>query len=175
MPPSLHMSRRWILTISYLRGNHVLRIYLRPTSCCHLLRTQGFFCVDCPKLFPLAPRPKPSPAPGTKRRASGTLTAKAVLSQRRANMKRNAEAAKQRREGAAQKRARGEKARWSYRGSAADNHVKRQLGTQNIGTAFDGSHGVDSQDIINIPECVQLTRIFGFDCTDRILCFQHWI
>jgi len=114
--------------------------------------TQGFFCVDCPKLFPLVPPPQPSPAPGVKRRASGTLTAKAVLSRRRANMKRNADALKQRREGAAQKRARGEKARWSYRGPAADNHAKRQFGTQGVGPAFDGSQGVDAQDIINIPD-----------------------
>ncbi|KAF8499914.1 glycoside hydrolase superfamily [Gautieria morchelliformis] len=114
--------------------------------------SQGFFCVDCPKLFPLAPRPQPSPTPGAKRRSNGPLTAKAVLTQRRASMKRNAEAARQRREGAAEKRARGENARWAYRGPVADKHPKRQLSTQNVGPAFDGSQGVDSQDILNIPD-----------------------
>ena len=69
-------------------------------------------------------------------------------------MNRNAQAVKQRMEGAAQKRARGEKVRWSYRGPATENRAKRQGTTQNVGPAFDGSQGVDSQDIINIPEYV---------------------
>lgn len=118
-----------------------------------LPRTQGFFCVDCPKLFPLAPRPQPSPAPGTKKRAMGPLTAKAVLNQRRNKLKRSADIVKQRRDGAAEKRARGERVKWSYRGPPTDKvHATRQ--TQNVGPAFDGSQGVDSQDIINIPEYV---------------------
>jgi hypothetical protein len=37
-----------------------------------ILRTGGFFCPDCPKLFPRTPppAPAPSPAPGAKRAAS---------------------------------------------------------------------------------------------------------
>ena len=118
--------------------------------------TQGFFCVGCPKLFPLVRPPQASPLPGQKRRATGPLTAKRLLAQRRATAKRNAEAAQQRPSGAATKRAPGEKVKWTYRGQVggARSHSKRQALSQALGPSFDGSQGVDSQDILNIPACV---------------------
>ncbi|KAF8582695.1 glycoside hydrolase family 5 protein [Ramaria rubella] len=113
--------------------------------------TQGFMCMDCPKLFFKPPAPQPSPSPGQTKRS--LLTTKSILADRRANWKRSAQAIKQRSEGASEKRARGEKAIWTYRGPTTDKvFSKRQQGTQSVGPALDGSQGVDSQDILSIPD-----------------------
>ena len=58
------------------------------------LSNHGFFCVDCPKLFPRAPPPKTSPSPSRRRRAAKPLTKKRLLEERRAALKRTAKADK---------------------------------------------------------------------------------
>ncbi|KAF8504040.1 glycoside hydrolase family 5 protein [Hysterangium stoloniferum] len=119
--------------------------------------TGGFQCVitsdptKCPKLFnpPTAPPPQVSPAPGQKRTVP--LTEKSILAERRARFKRTADALAHKRESAAEKLKRGAKTIWKYRGRD-EKMISTRQATQNVGTAMDGSHGVDSQDILNIPE-----------------------
>ena len=125
-----------------------------------LHRNQGFLCADCPKLFfnkTPAPRPVPSPAPGggRKRSTRGPLTSnlfEMITRERHIEPRRSTP-----RDGV---KIRG---RWTascvypfypaplnllkcYPLAAA----KRQT-AGGIGSAFDGSSGVDSQDILAIP------------------------
>ena len=89
---------RWHSTVAQhiksLDPNHLISSgwapsYLgEPEQFTHILDSshQGFFCVDCPKLFPLAPPPPPpqaSPAPGTRRRRSPKPLTRARLLQER--------------------------------------------------------------------------------------------
>ncbi|KAF5380977.1 hypothetical protein D9615_003950 [Tricholomella constricta] len=107
---------------------------------------QGYFCTDCPKLFPrqvAPPPPRPSPAPRVRRRRAPEPLSKAkLLKERKAAWKRERER---------QKRAGELLDGVKIRGRWTASQTKRQadLGTQ---SAFDGSHGVDSEDIINIPQ-----------------------
>ena len=54
---------------------------------------QGFFCVDCPKLFPRAPQASAS-ASDRRRRVAKPITKKRLLEERRAAWKRTAKAEK---------------------------------------------------------------------------------
>lgn len=54
---------------------------------------QGFFCVDCPKLFPRAPQPSASPS-ARRRRVAKPLTKKRLLQERKAAWKKSARAEK---------------------------------------------------------------------------------
>ncbi|KAF8077951.1 glycoside hydrolase family 5 protein [Lyophyllum atratum] len=110
---------------------------------------QGYFCVDCPKLFPrqvppTPPPPQTSPAPGVRRRTLPEPVSKSkLLKERKAAWKRERER---------QKRAGELPAGVKIRGRWTASHAKRQSDLTSSGPAFDGSHGVDSEDIINIPQ-----------------------
>ncbi|KAH9001278.1 glycoside hydrolase [Lactarius akahatsu] len=104
---------------------------------------QGFFCPDCPKLFfnpSPPPNPVASPVPGgTRKRSTRGLMGPSKLFQMITKERRAASRASAPRNGI---KIRG---RWT-----ASSEAKRQAG--GIGSAFDGSFGVDSQDILSIPE-----------------------
>ncbi|KAG8911799.1 hypothetical protein FRC01_005518, partial [Tulasnella sp. 417] len=106
----------------------------------------GFFCTDCKKLYPLPP-PPPAVSGGSPDRArkrgerTGYLTSAMVREQIKA------------REKAAYRAARNAPgAKRSIRGgwAAPATSFKRQS-ESGLGPNFDGSQGVDSEDIINIP------------------------
>jgi mannan endo-1,4-beta-mannosidase len=105
----------------------------------------GFLCADCPKLFPFQPPapPQPSPPPGEMRarRDLGPITRKRLLKQQAEARKTKYLNTRSSRPGEGSVKIRG---RWV----AAP--AKRQ-DTTGIASAFDGSHGVDCEDILNIP------------------------
>ncbi|KIM65251.1 glycoside hydrolase family 5 protein [Scleroderma citrinum Foug A] len=105
--------------------------------------TQGFMCIDCPKLYPLTPppAPQPSPAPGSKKR-SAPVSSKQILRKRTESKRLNREAAI--RSGTLKKDGIRVRGRW------AATATRRQQ-SQGVGSPYDGSYGVDSQDILNIP------------------------
>ncbi|KAI6167024.1 glycoside hydrolase family 5 protein [Pisolithus thermaeus] len=107
-------------------------------------RTQGFMCTDCPKLYPLSPTPtpQPSPAPGTKKR-SGPVTTEQLLRKRAESRRLNRRAAKL----AGKLKEDGIRVRGRWTATA----TRRQQAPE-VGSASDGSYGVDSQDIMNIPD-----------------------
>ncbi|EGN92442.1 glycoside hydrolase family 5 protein [Serpula lacrymans var. lacrymans S7.3] len=111
--------------------------------------TSGFICLDCPKLYPLnpAPAPAPSASPAAKKRRSivprGPLTKEQLLRDRAEARRHNRAAAKL----AGTLKEDGVKIRGRWVSTAA----KRQ-GTQDIGPTYTGAYGVDSQDILNIPQ-----------------------
>ncbi|KAG2065860.1 glycoside hydrolase [Suillus decipiens] len=104
--------------------------------------TSGFQCIDCPKLYPLtpAPSPVPSPAPGKKRRAA-PLTKEQIIKESAESRRQNRAAA--RRAGTLKEDGVMIRGRWA---STATREV-----SSSIGSTTDGSSGVDSQDILNIP------------------------
>ncbi|KAG2020297.1 CEL4b mannanase [Coprinopsis cinerea AmutBmut pab1-1] len=104
--------------------------------------TGGQFCVDCPKLFPrvVPPPPAVSPVPGLRRRGrTGFLTKSRIIQDRLAARKRNMKRNKT-------------KGGVKIRGRWTSSVTRRQEDLQTLGPAFDGSSGVDSEDILNIPE-----------------------
>jgi mannan endo-1,4-beta-mannosidase len=105
--------------------------------------TSGFQCTDCPKLYPVTPTasPTPSPAPGKKRRNVTPLTKEQILRQRAESRRQNRAAAK--RAGNLKEDGVMIRGRWV---STATREV-----SSSIGPTMDGSSGVDSQDILNIP------------------------
>ncbi|KAL4067621.1 glycoside hydrolase family 5 protein [Scleroderma citrinum] len=105
--------------------------------------TQGFMCTDCPKLYPLTPppAPQPSPAPGTKKR-SAPVTSRQILRKRSESRRLSREAALRR--GTLPQNGVRVRGRW------ASTATRRQQ-SQGVGSSYDGSYGVDSQDIMNIP------------------------
>ncbi|KAL0946904.1 hypothetical protein HGRIS_013066 [Hohenbuehelia grisea] len=107
---------------------------------------QGFFCMGCEKLFfkpQAAPRPQASPAPGVRRRSILMLTKDRVLKQRQQLWKQN----RQLKQLAGIIPTNGVR----IRGNWVATPTRRQ-GDLAVGSAFDGSHGVDSQDIMAIPQ-----------------------
>ncbi|KAF8636655.1 hypothetical protein AX17_003462 [Amanita inopinata Kibby_2008] len=113
----------------------------------HLVSTgnQGFFCADCPKLFqkPRAPPPQPSPSPGVRRSIPKPLTRASLLKEKKALLKRFREAEPS--------KARSTEDGIRVRGRWIATSTKRQQDV-GVGPAFDGSHGVDSEDILSIPQ-----------------------
>ncbi|KAF8964679.1 glycoside hydrolase superfamily [Flammula alnicola] len=107
---------------------------------------QGFFCADCPKLFPrVVPPPQTSATPNNRRRAAKPLTKKRILEERKAAQKK----ARKLQQRSASPAAGGIR----IRGRWMSTETKRQnTEDQGVGSAFDGSQGVDSEDIINIPQ-----------------------
>jgi len=107
---------------------------------------QGFFCVGCPKLFPstpTSPTPQVSPAPGTRRRdLPKFLTRARLLQDRTAALQKTRNL---------QKRSSPPSGGVQVRGRWVATPTRRQ-DDQGVGPAFDGSQGVDSEDILNIPE-----------------------
>jgi mannan endo-1,4-beta-mannosidase len=128
-----------------------------PTT---IISHQGFFCADCPKLFPrvVPPPPQTSPAAGARRRNAEPVTRASLLKERKAMWKKKR--AEQKRTG---QLGEGVRVRGRWIASSEHAHVlcyivlniaqatKRQ---QDIGpgSSFDGSQGVDGEDIINIPQ-----------------------
>ncbi|KAG1837655.1 glycoside hydrolase superfamily [Suillus subalutaceus] len=94
--------------------------------------TSGFQCTNCAKLYPITPRasptPSPSPAPGKKRSRVIPLAREQITRQRAESRRQNRAAAED---------------HWV---STATREV-----SSSIGPTTDGSYGVDSQDILNIP------------------------
>lgn len=107
----------------------------------------GYLCTDCPKLYPLTPAPAPpatSPAPGKKKRSQAKpVTKEQILREQSERRRRNREAAK--RAGTLVEDGVRIRGRW------VSTATKRQQ-TSTTGTLYDGSYGVDSQDISNIPD-----------------------
>lgn len=98
--------------------------------------------MDCPKLFPrvVPPPPQTSPVPSNRRRRNvKPLTKARVLAERKAAMKRATAMAKRTAGGV------------RIRGRWVSTETKRQFDV-GVGSSFDGSQGVDSEDIINIPQ-----------------------
>ncbi|KAJ7063294.1 glycoside hydrolase family 5 protein [Mycena amicta] len=110
--------------------------------------TQGFFCADCPKLFqkPLnAPPPsKPSAAPERRKLKAKPLTNKRILEERKQSRKKNR---------ALKLRSSPPTVGVRVRGNWVATPTRRQdQDDQGVGSAFDGSSGVDSEDILSIPQ-----------------------
>ncbi|KAG0707761.1 glycoside hydrolase family 5 protein [Suillus ampliporus] len=105
----------------------------------------GYMCTDCPKLYPLTPAPAPvtSPLPGKKKRSVAPVTKEQILRERSERRRRNREAAK--RAGTLVEDGVRVRGRWVSTGT------KRQQ-SASLGSMYDGSYGVDSQDISNIPD-----------------------
>jgi mannan endo-1,4-beta-mannosidase len=116
----------------------------------------GFFCTGCPKLFPLPPPPPPGKPPGTPP-GSGPGPGPSAAAVRRAPSKRDmikvrAEERKRIRE---QKKRNGGFKEDSRRVLIRGRWIatpKRQSQNSGLGSSFDGSQGVDSQDILGIPQ-----------------------
>ncbi|EIW85194.1 glycoside hydrolase family 5 protein [Coniophora puteana RWD-64-598 SS2] len=104
--------------------------------------TSGGQCLQCTKLFPLS-APSPQPSPSVKRRNVKQLTKKQLLKDRsearRNNRKRAIEEGTLAKDGV------------QIRGRWVSTAAKRQSSPE-VGQQFDGSTGVDSQDIMNIPD-----------------------
>ncbi|KAG1789858.1 glycoside hydrolase family 5 protein [Suillus plorans] len=106
----------------------------------------GYLCPDCPKLYPLtAPAPPvTSPAPGKKKRSQAKpVTKKQILREESERKRRNREVAK--RAGTLVEDGVRVRGRW------VSTATKRQQSSTS-GSLYDGSYGVDSQDISNIPD-----------------------
>ncbi|PPQ66080.1 hypothetical protein CVT26_010822 [Gymnopilus dilepis] len=106
---------------------------------------QGFFCMDCPKLFPrvVTPPPQTSSTPNN-RRAVRPLTKRSIIQERKEAFKKTRKL---------QRRTGSEAGGIRIRGRWVSTETRRQSADdQGVGSAFDGSQGVDSEDIINIPQ-----------------------
>ncbi|KAF8844970.1 glycoside hydrolase [Paxillus ammoniavirescens] len=122
--------------------------HVRSVDPNHLISagTSGFMCTDCPKLFPLNPAPAPSasPVPGRKKRSKvAPVTTEQILRERAESRRRT--------RGAAQLAGTLKQDGVRIRGRWVSTATRRQ-GTQSVGSIYDGSYGVDSQDITNIPD-----------------------
>ncbi|KAK7014868.1 helicase ATP-binding domain-containing protein [Favolaschia claudopus] len=109
--------------------------------------SQGFFCADCPKKFQstTAPPPSgPSQAVSSRQIKIAPLTRKRILEERKAARK-TSRALKLRSEPPST----GSGVR--VRGKWVSTATRRQDDV-GVGSAFDGSQGVDSEDILNIPD-----------------------
>ncbi|KAK0197116.1 glycoside hydrolase family 5 protein [Armillaria mellea] len=102
---------------------------------------QGFFCIGCPKLFMRTPPPAPqvSAAPGLRRATKPQFLTKRRLMKLREERRRMNRALSGR-----------DVAGVRVRGRWVATPTRRQ--ENEVGSAFDGSAGVDSEDILSIPE-----------------------
>ena len=122
----------------------------------------GFFCVGCPKVFPRAPTPIPSPAPGQRRqRRRGYLTEADLrkLFAKRAKRRLDARGSQDK------SQLRQVRGTWYAPREAGQLplpriyshfhpyrfHPDRKRQTNTFGSNFDGSFGVDSEDLANAP------------------------
>lgn len=135
-------------TTTITQWHSTIAQHIRSVDPNHLVSagTAGFLCADCPKLFPVAPVPPPqtSPVAGVtrRRRDVGPISKARILLEQTKLRKRNREAAKQ----AGTLPQTGIK----IRGRWVSTPERRQ--DTGVGPAFDGSSGVDSEDIGNIPD-----------------------
>ncbi|KAI0320106.1 glycoside hydrolase superfamily [Amylostereum chailletii] len=115
--------------------------FVRSVDPNHMVSTgdQGFTCVNCPKLFFKQPAPAPVPSGAARKRSPARAMSKARLMQK---------VIEDRRRSSTSVPADGVKirGRWS-----ASSMAKRQS-SGSLGQAFDGSTGVDSQDILSAPD-----------------------
>jgi len=129
------------------RWHSIIAQFIKSLDPNHLVASgnQGFFCVDCPKLFPrvIPPPPQVSPAPGSRRRALPSPLTKARLLRERIEARKEARILRE-------ESSQGSEDGVRIRGHWVSTPTKRQDNT--VGAAFDGSQGVDSEDILNIPE-----------------------
>ncbi|KAI5122966.1 hypothetical protein M0805_006845 [Coniferiporia weirii] len=103
---------------------------------------QGFACATCPKLFPIAPKPSVSATPARRKRNFKPVTNERLLAEVKEKRKKTRELKKR------EMLTRGDGLRIRGRWIAAR---QSDPSVSNVGPAFDGSSGVDSQDILNIP------------------------
>ncbi|KAN0077293.1 glycoside hydrolase family 5 protein [Tylopilus felleus] len=135
-------------TETITRWHATVAAHIRSIDPNHLISagTSGFMCIDCPKLYPLhpAPAPTPSPAPGKRKRSKAVpVTREQILRERAKSRRRTQEAAII----AGTLKQDGVRIRGRWMSSAT-----RRQETQDVGSIYDGSYGVDSQDITNIPD-----------------------
>ncbi|KAF5391442.1 hypothetical protein D9757_001897 [Collybiopsis confluens] len=119
----------------------------------HLISSgsQGFLCMDCPKMF-ATPTPAPAPAPPTQPSHRAAAVRRAIpkpLTRDRIIQERNERWKKTR--ALLPKSERGQGSGIRIRGRWLSTPTKRQDDIQDAGSAFDGSQGVDSQDILGFP------------------------
>jgi mannan endo-1,4-beta-mannosidase len=148
-------SRAGCTTQTVTKWTATMSDHVRSVDPNHLVSSgnAGFYCLDCEKLFPLVspppppPAPKVSPAPGFRRRKAESLSPKeSLLVGWAADRKRKREL-KKRSSRELQRPA--NLARTPIRGRWKSTASRRQA--TSLGPAFDGSHGVDTEDILNIP------------------------
>jgi mannan endo-1,4-beta-mannosidase len=109
-------------------------------------RIHGFFCTGCPKLFPRPIRP-PGPRPSAKAtirrgKVPAALSKRDLIKDRADKRKRTRQQMK--RDGTLSTNG------IQVRGSWVSTTTRRQ--NSGLGSAFDGSEGVDSEDILGIPQ-----------------------
>lgn len=112
----------------------------------HLVATgdSGYYCVDCTKVYPYVP---PPPAPSMRRRSAhreGPLTRAKLLARDEDWKRRNLPPPAKKRERSTLGRM--IRARWS-----APTESRRKRQSNEFGSLFDGSFGVDTEDLANIP------------------------
>ncbi|KAJ7155973.1 glycoside hydrolase family 5 protein, partial [Mycena crocata] len=106
--------------------------------------SQGFFCVDCPKLFQRTTPPPPGPSAAANSRRQNKivpLTKKRLLQERKEARKKIRSLKPQSGSGGVQ-----------VRGKWISSTVARRQEDVGVGSAFDGSAGVDSEDILSIDQ-----------------------
>ncbi|KAH0583879.1 Mannan endo-1,4-beta-mannosidase F [Termitomyces sp. J132] len=135
------------MTQNVTNWHSLIAMHINRTDPNHVVSTgnQGFFCHSCTKIFPRTiPTPQASPAPGFRRSVPEPQSKAKLLKERKAAWKKQRE--RQKRAGVQPDgvKIRG---RWT-----ASSQTKRQSDLNSLASAFDGSHGVDSADIINIPQ-----------------------
>jgi len=135
---------KWTATMS----NHI-----RSVDPNHLVSSGngGFYCLGCTKLFPLKPPPPPpakvSPAPRVRRRPATPLSPKEIQLEQLAEYRRRKRELKIKSSREPKRPAK--LARTPIRGRWKSTTSRRQ--DEQLGPSFDGSHGIDSEDIFNIP------------------------
>jgi len=133
------------VTTIVTQWHSIIAKHIKKVDPNHLVSSgnQGFFCVDCPKLFATTTAsPQPSPAPG--RRASKVFTREKLMSVRKAAWKR--------RSALLERSGKPSSGGIRIRGRWTSAETRRQSDPFGTGPAFNGADGVDSDDILNIPE-----------------------
>jgi mannan endo-1,4-beta-mannosidase len=124
----------------------IIAQHIRSIDPNHLISSgsQGFLCVGCPKLFPretAAPQPSARAAAG-RRTIAKPLTRARIIQERNEQWKKTRTLLPQSEQGSGIR----------IRGRWVSTPTKRQSDVQGVGSAFDGSQGVDSEDILGIPD-----------------------
>jgi len=122
----------------------------------------GFYCVDCPKLFPRVPTSTPSPAPGQKRRRRSGYLTEADVRRFLAKRAKRSLGVREKQDKSQLRQVRGS---WYapkeagqlplariYSHSHTDrSYPVRKRQSTTFGSEFDGSAGVDTEDLANTP------------------------
>ncbi|KDQ51409.1 glycoside hydrolase family 5 protein, partial [Jaapia argillacea MUCL 33604] len=131
-------------TLTITNWFSILAKHIREIDCNHLITagTGGFYCLGCPKIFPHSCVPAPSHAPGAPK--ARAVTKAQVVRERIDELKKTRQ----------EKIRGGELPRdgVKVRGRWAATGAQKRGAEVTTGSAFDGSFGVDSEDILNIPE-----------------------